>query len=97
MIAKYLMRGKQNALTREQLVSLSGMDDRAVRNGIKELREKGELICNDCDGKGYYIAATDEEIKRLLWTYAKRIWTMIKIYRKMKKNAHSVRQEKMVA
>lgn len=97
MIAQYLGRGKQNAMTREQLVELSGLDDRAVRNGIKQLRENGELICNDCDGKGYYIAATDEEIKRLLWIYAKRIWTMIKIYRKMKKNAVSVRQERIVA
>ena len=92
MLLDYLGHGRANAVTRERLSGLSGLDDRTMRDEIKRLREKGVLICNDGDGGGYYIADTDEEIGRVIAAYTKRTRTMERTLLRMKKNAHNVKQ-----
>ena len=40
-----------------------GLPDRTVRRLIEEARERGELICNDGDGAGYYMACDIGQIE----------------------------------
>lgn len=63
-VLKHLEYGRKHAMTRKQLVTLTGLNDRAVRECIELLRGEGYLICNEQDGRGYYLADTDDEIER---------------------------------
>lgn len=61
---RWLYSGHRNAVTRDRLVRMSGINDRAVRELLELARDNGALICNDQDGMGYYLAETDDEIDR---------------------------------
>ena len=63
-ITDHIGRGKLNATTREELRVKLSLKDRECREMIEKARREGEFICNDQDGKGYYMAETDEEILR---------------------------------
>lgn len=63
-ILLYMPTGKENAVSREYLSTVTGMSDRRVRNAIHEARRKS-LIVNLSGGKGYYIADTTKESERL--------------------------------
>lgn len=52
-IIDYILEGKENAVTREELTKSLGYDDRAIRSFIEEARKK-YCIINDQDGEGYY-------------------------------------------
>ena len=56
--------GKDHATPILRLVWNSGLNERAVRKAIQELRQDGHLICNEQNGKGYYIATELEEIRK---------------------------------
>lgn len=45
--------GQENAITRKQLMNLTGFTDRIVRSSIEEAR-KVEVIVNLQDGRGYF-------------------------------------------
>ena len=62
-IIDYILEGKENAVTREELTKLLGYDDRAIRDFIEEARKK-YCIINDQDGAGYYLAETADEVER---------------------------------
>lgn len=53
-IERFIPEGKENAVSREVLATRLGLPDRTVRKLIEEARDRGELICNDGDGEGYY-------------------------------------------
>ena len=63
-IIDYIPVGKENAIPRADLARVLGLTDRACRKAIEEARERGELICNDCDGQGYYLASDIGQIER---------------------------------
>ena len=63
-IETYIPTGKENAITRPELARILGLTDRAVRKEIELARERGELICNDGDGEGYYLASDLGQIER---------------------------------
>ena len=65
-VINYIKPGRANAVTRAQLVSLTGMDDRQVRDEIKRLRDSGEFIISTSRASGYWFAETDEEVQRFL-------------------------------
>lgn len=50
-IIDFIPKGHENALTRRELVELTGIDDRTIRNAISN---SDELIINLQDGKGYF-------------------------------------------
>ena len=52
--ADYIKTGHDNAMTREELVSLTGLTDREVRKDIQYASAHGDLIINMQDGKGYF-------------------------------------------
>ena len=54
--------GKDNAITREQLVQSTGLSDRAVRREIERLRESGEVILSSSQHKGYWQSDDEMEI-----------------------------------
>lgn len=62
-IIELLKEGKENAVTRETLCAMTGMNDRAVRSEIERLRRE-YVILNDQDGKGYYLSKDAQEVQR---------------------------------
>lgn len=64
-IIDYIPIGKDNAVSRRQLVALTGWDDRTVREAIETAKHNGALVINL--GGGYFVAdkAKDQaEIRR---------------------------------
>lgn len=60
-IMDYIPRGKDNAVTREQLVEQTGIKDRTVRRMIHKKRQQGEIIISSTRGKGYYLPLTRDD------------------------------------
>jgi DNA-binding GntR family transcriptional regulator len=60
---QYLKKGRKNAVTRSELARLAGVSDRRMRKAIEDLRNEGYLICNLQDGKGYFIAESEQDLK----------------------------------
>lgn len=60
-IVDYIPFGRENAVTRAQLRSRTGIDDRAIRDMIATAR-RDTVILNMQDGNGYY-RPLPEEIK----------------------------------
>ena len=63
-IENFIPDGKENAVSREVLATRLGLPDRTVRKLIEEARDRGELICNDGDGEGYYRSYDIGQIER---------------------------------
>ena len=63
-IERFIPEGKENAISREVLATRLGLTDRQTRKLIEEARDRGELICNDGDGEGYYLACDLGQIER---------------------------------
>lgn len=53
-IADYIPTGRENAVTRSHLRTVTGFTDRKVREQIEQARRKGAIIINTQDGAGYY-------------------------------------------
>lgn len=53
--------GKENAISRHQLVLLCRESDRKIRDEIAEMRLYGTPIVSNTDAGGYYLPATPEE------------------------------------
>lgn len=51
-------------ITREELVKLTGLPDRQVRELIEQKRHEGVLILNLQDGKGYFISNDIDKLER---------------------------------
>lgn len=62
-VTDLLMFGRENAKTRREICTKTGYSDRVVREIIETARDNGWLICNDQDGKGYYLGWTADEIE----------------------------------
>jgi biotin operon repressor len=62
-IVDYIPVGKENAIPRHDLARVLGLTDRACRKAIEEARDRGELIVNDGDGEGYYLACDIDQIE----------------------------------
>ena len=60
-ISKYLLYGQQNAVPLQQLVKLSGLDNRTARRMIEIERRAGIPICSD-NQTGYYLASDVAEL-----------------------------------
>ena len=59
-----LPRGAENAKPRARLAAELGLSDRKTRALIEEARGEGLLICNEQNGKGYYLAEDLDEVER---------------------------------
>lgn len=63
-IMTYIGVGREAAITRRELVRLTSLPDRTVREQIEAARRNGELIVNAGDGAGYYISDDIGELTR---------------------------------
>lgn len=52
--------GKENAVSRRQIVESTGYPDRLIRECIERLREEDPIL-SATDGSGYYIATEDAQ------------------------------------
>lgn len=63
-IESYIPTGRKNAINRAELCRITGKDDRANREAIREARNRGVPIVASPKG-GYYITESTAEIARL--------------------------------
>ena len=82
-ILDYIPYGKQNAVSRQELVTRTGMSDRAVRKAIQALREDGEIILSSSHGKGYWRSDDASEIGQYIAENKSRIRKLYKTNRKL--------------
>ena len=59
-----LGRGHAQARTAKDLAAALCVNERTLRELYEDARAEGFLICNDMDGKGYYIADTVQDVRR---------------------------------
>ena len=76
-ITDYIPFGKENAVDRLFLTSVTGLRDREVRKLIQSARNRGELILNDQDGRGYYRSRDVGELKRQYQTNKNRAMSIL--------------------
>ena len=55
-ITDYILRGEKSKRTRRQLMNLTDLSDRQIRNKIMLSRMDGNLICSTSHSIGYYVA-----------------------------------------
>ena len=65
-LLQYIPVGKENAITRSEISSLTGLDERTIRRQIKEYVEKGIPVLSSSHHKGYWIAQNIDEIEEYL-------------------------------
>ena len=65
-ITNFIGTGRENAVTRGELVAILNLPDRTIRRLIQEARDRGEIIINAQDGAGYYMSDDLGEMKRQL-------------------------------
>lgn len=63
-IMTFIPKGKENAIDRYRLMMVTGLPDRRVRKLIQDARDRGELILNAQDGRGYYTSDDLDELER---------------------------------
>ena len=63
-IMTFIAKGKENAISRQELCVLLNLPDRAVRKLIQEARDRGEVILNEQDGAGYYTSDDVGDLER---------------------------------
>lgn len=65
-ITDFIGTGRENAVTRGELMAQLNLPDRTIRRLIQEARDRGEVIINAQDGAGYYMSNDLGEMKRQL-------------------------------
>ena len=63
-IEEYIPFGHENAISRKTLSMLLKMPDRQVRREIQRARDRGAIIINTQDGRGYYVTDNVDEIAK---------------------------------
>lgn len=69
--------GRENAISRERLVSLAGCSDRKLREKIEQAKHDGYIIANDGKGAGYYRTNDVDDIEREYWKERKRALSIL--------------------
>lgn len=72
-LLELLNHGAENAVSLDFLSAMTGMHKRRVRDELSKITISGdEVVCTDAEGKGYYLAANEEEAKKYQvynWSY----------------------------
>jgi hypothetical protein len=63
-VTDFIGIGKENAVTRGELVAVLNLPDRQIRRLIQEARCQGVMILNAQDGAGYYISNDAGELEK---------------------------------
>ena len=62
LISDLLHKGRNNGLTLQDLVKMTGMDERIIRRKIHDERKSGILIITDCVN-GYFLPENSHDVK----------------------------------
>ncbi len=81
--------GKENAITKNELSFITGLDERTIRQRIHLLRENGLIICSCSNHRGYYYPATKTEAIEFYREMMARIKKIAKITKKARDYAFS--------
>ena len=76
-IIDYIPEGKENAITRDRLCTVTGLPDRKVREEIEQARRRGAIIINAQDGAGYYRSDDIRDIARQYKTNERRALSIL--------------------
>lgn len=65
MVSEILLRGKENAMTTEELAAFFKVQPRIITKAVNAERQQGKPICssNDAACPGYYLAANKDEMR----------------------------------
>lgn len=77
-IINFIGVGRENAVTRGELVAQLNLPDRTIRRLIQEARDRGEVIINAQDGTGYYKSDDIGELKRQYKTNRNRALSILR-------------------
>ena len=69
---------KDQPAGREILTAKTGLGERAVRGVIEDLREQGVRVCGLSKGKGYWIAANENEYQAFRADYISKAKTIFR-------------------
>ena len=88
----FIPKGKENAISRRELVYLMNLPDRRVRKLIQEARDRGELILNAQDGCGYYTSDDEGELKRQYRTNRNRALSILRQQKHIRRRLRELAQ-----
>ena len=71
LISDLLHKGRNNGLTLQDLVKLTGMDERTIRRRIHAERKSGILIMADCV-HGYFLPEDTYDVRRFIHSMSNR-------------------------
>lgn len=92
-IADFIGKGRENAVTRSELVTILNLPDRTIRRLIQEARDRGEIIINAQDGAGYYISDDIGEMKRQLAANKSRALSVLRQQKHLRRNIREAEQK----
>lgn len=81
--------GKDNSISREKLIELTGFADRKIRNIIEDLRKNGEVICSSSNQKGYWHPTKRKEVVEFMTETYKRARNLFVMARSAKQYLNS--------
>lgn len=95
-ITDFIGTGRENAVTRGELVAILNLPDRTIRRLIQEARDRGEIIINAQDGAGYYMSEDLGEIKRQLATNYNRSLSIMRQQVHLKNKIREIEQREQM-
>lgn len=98
IILNNIKPGRENSISRDKLVSITGINDRTIRDTIADLRAEGVPIISNTNKGGQYLPATQEEAQEYISSMenrAKNTFVSIKATKEWLKNNRMFMQEKL--
>lgn len=92
-IMTFIAKGKENAISRQELCTLLALPDRTVRKLIQEARDRGEIILNAQDGAGYYTSDDVGELERQYNTNKNRAMSILRQQRHIRKQIEEIHNQ----
>ena len=92
-IMTYIAKGKENAISRQDLCNLMALPDRTVRKLIQEARDQGEVIINAQDGAGYYTSDNVEDLERQYNTNQHRALSILRQQRHIRRQIEEINNQ----
>ena len=95
-IMTYIANGKENAISRQKLAFLLNLPDRAVRKLLQDARDRGEVILNAQDGRGYYTSDDAGELQRQYNTNRNRALSILRQQKHIRRRLRELEQSGQV-
>ena len=92
-IMTFIAKGKENAISRQELCVLLALPDRTVRKLIQEARDRGEIILNAQDGAGYYTSDDVGELERQYNTNKNRAMAILRQQSHIRKQINEIHNQ----